>query len=304
MLKPMSWFYLALLVPLISAVLNLLDDNLLQFVYKNTYLATASIGLFSTLPLLTWFFIDTHGIPASLALLSIVSGMLTLAFYHFYFRALESDTPSIVAALLALTPATLPFFAHFIVHERLLPLQIVGFIIVLLASLGLAVSNIRQFKFSKVLLYSGLAAFFMDIVSLTTKYTYQRVDFYPAYLYFCVGMGLAGLFFLFINFTENKKVTHEIAAAVKRLLPIIILTELLGIAAEFTLNLAISRGPVSLVKVIEGVQPMFVLLITLGLYPFWPKYFREAEEGGLAKKFVLMAVIIVGLGIIAIGTRG
>lgn len=303
MLRPMNWFYLALLAPLLYAVVNLLDDNLLQFVYKSPYLATASVGFFGSLPLLSRLFIHASALSTHLALLAVASGFLTLAYYFFYFRGLESDSPSIVIALFGLAPATIPFFAHFIVHEQLLPLEIFGFAIVLLGSLGLAVSDFKRFKLSKALVFVAIAVVFMDIVSIMTKYVYQRVDFYPAYLYFSVGMGLGGIFFLLINLTENKQVTREIAKSIKKLLPILIVTELFGVAAEFTLNLAISRGPVSLVKVIEGIQPMFVLLIAFGLHPFWPKYFREAEDGSFAKKLALMIIIIIGLGVISVGAK-
>ena len=301
MLRPMDWFYLALLVPVIYAVINLIDDNLLQFVYKNPFLATAATGFFGAVPLISAFFIDSHPLPIKLAMLSAAAGFLTIAYYFFYFKGLASDTPSVVVALFGLAPATIPFFAYFIVDEQLSALQILGFIIVLSGSLGLAVTDVRRFKFSKALFYMAIAVIFMDIVSIMTKYVYQRVDFYSAYLYFLVGMATAGLIFLLLNLAQNKQVLRELASSksIKRLLPIIVFVELLGMSAEFLLNFAISRGPVSLVKVIEGSQPMFVLLIALILYRFWPKYFREAEEGNLARKFAMMIIIVIGLGVIA-----
>jgi drug/metabolite transporter (DMT)-like permease len=299
----MSWFYLALLAPLLYAVVNLLDDNLLSFVYKSPYLAAVSVGFYGTLPLLSRFFIHASAIPAHLAVLSVMAGWLTLVYYFFYFKGLQSDSPSIVIALFGLAPATIPFFAHFIVHERLAPLEIAGFVIVLLASLGLAVNDLKRLKFSKALVFISIAVILTDIISITTKYVYQRTDFYPAYLYFSVGMGLGGICFLFLKFQDNKRTIREISKSIKKLLPVFIVAELTGLAAEFTLNLAISRGPVSLVKVIEGIQPMFVLLIALGLYPFWPKYFREAAEGNLARKFALMIIIIAGLAVISVAAK-
>jgi drug/metabolite transporter (DMT)-like permease len=299
----MSWFYLALLAPFLYAIVNLLDDNLLQFVYKSPYLAAVSAGFYGSLPLLTRFFIKAHAIPTSLAVLSVSAGVLTLAYYFFYFKGLESDSPSIVVALFGLAPATIPFFAHFIVHEHLAAMEITGFVIVLLASLGLAVTDLKQLKFSKALIYVVIAVIFMDAVSLITKYVYQKADFYPAYLYFSAGMGLGGIGFFFLKFNDNKRAISGIAKTIKKLLPVFIFAELMGLAAEFTLNLAISRGPVSLVKVIEAVQPMFVLLIALALYPLYPKYFREAKEGKLMRKFALMAVIIAGLVLIGIAAR-
>lgn len=299
----MSWFYLALLAPMLYAVVTLLDDNLLSFVYKSPYLAAVSAGFYGALPLLSRFFIHAQGLPAHLALLATAAGFLNLAYYFFYFKGLESDSPSIVVALFGLAPATIPFFAHFIVHERLASLEVAGFAIVLLASLALAANDLKRLKFSKALIPVLIAVVFMDMMALMTKYVYQRADFYPVYLYFSAGMGLGGMGFFFLKFGDNKKTVRQISGSIKKLLPVFIFTELTGVAAEFTLNLAVSRGPVSLVKVIEGIQPMFVLLITLGLYPFWPKYFSEAREGKLIRKFVLMAIIVAGLLLIGIATK-
>ncbi|HSW36749.1 MAG TPA: DMT family transporter [Candidatus Saccharimonadales bacterium] len=298
----MAWFYLALLAPLLYAIVNLLDDNLLRYVYKSPYFATVSAGFYGSLPLLSRFFIHTSNIPTGLALLSVAAGFITLTYYFFYFKGLESDSPSIVIALFSLAPATIPFFASFIVHERLFGLQILGFMIVLLGSLGIAVADIKRFKFSKALLPIAVAVIFMDIAAIMTKYVYDKVDFYPAYLYFSLGMGLAGICFFLVKFEQNKGTLKDVKRALKKLLPIFIVAELVGLGAEFTLNLAISRGSVSLVKVIEGIQPMFVLLIALMLYPLSPKHFREAEDGKVIRKFALMALSMVGLAIIFINS--
>lgn len=296
----MSWFYLALLVPLLYSIAVLFDDNLLRLVYKSSYLAATVAGFFGALPLLSLFFINAPAIPPMLVALSLMAGFLTVFYYFFYFQGLTSDSPSIVVALFCLAPATIPFFAHFIVHEQLLAHQIIGFIIVLLASLGLAATDIKKFKMSKALAPVLIAVAFVDIIAITTKYVYQQVDFYPAYMYFSAGMVLGGIFFLCLKFSENLKVFHTIKKNIKELLPIFVAVELVNLAAEFTFNLAVSRGPVSLIEVISGVQPMFVLFIALALYPIAPKYFREAREGRIAEKILLMLVIIFGLTIIGI----
>jgi drug/metabolite transporter (DMT)-like permease len=299
----MSWFYLALLAPLLYAVVNLLDDNLLSFVYKSPYLATVSAGFYGSLPLLSRIFIHAHALSLQLALLAGGAGFLTLAYYFFYFKGLQSDSPSIVIALFSLAPATIPFLAHFIVHEHLSVGEIGGFVAVLLASMGLAVSDLRKLKFSKALVPIIIAVIFVDAISIMTKYAYQRADFYPVYLYFSGGMGIGAMVFLLLKFEENKRGILKIKKRLRKLLPIFIAAELVGLAAELTLNLAISRGPVSLVRVIEGIQPMFVLLIALGLYPVSPKFFREAKEGSLVRKFGLMIIAIAGLAIISVASK-
>jgi drug/metabolite transporter (DMT)-like permease len=304
MLMTMSWFYLALLAPLMYAIVNLLDDNLLSFVYKSPYLACVSVGFFGATPLLSRFFIHSPALSLQLALLAIGAGMLTLGYYFFYFKGLQADSPSVVIALFSLAPATIPFFAHLIVHEQLSGGEIVGFLIVLLASLGMGVTSVRKLTFSGALLPVVIAVIMLDALSIMIKYDYQRAAFYPVYLYFSIGMGLGSLFFLFLRFQENKQGILEIKKRIKKLLPLFIVAELVGLGAELTLNLAISRGPVSLVKVIESIQPMFVLLIALALYPFYPKLFREAKEGRLIRKFSLMAAALIGLTVIALNSKG
>jgi drug/metabolite transporter (DMT)-like permease len=290
----MSWFYLALLAPLLYAITVLFDDSLLRFVYKSPYISTTMAGLFGTLPLIAVFF-KSVSIPTNLALLALLSGFLTIIYIFFYFKALGVESPSVVIALFSLAPATIPILAHFLVQEDLRPVQLAGFAIIVLASLAMAAVDIKQFKFSKALLPIGVAVVFMDAVALITKHVYQHAGFFSAYMYFCLGMGLSGLMFLLINLSNNKKDLASIQPMLKKVVPILIIAELVNLAAEFTLNLAVSKGPVSLVKAIEGVQPIFMLVLALALYPIAPKFFREAEEGGIKKKFLFMAVAVAGL---------
>lgn len=292
----MSWFYLALLAPLLFAIVVLIDDNLLRFIYRGPYLASAISGVFGALPLVSLFFVHNLSIQTPFAVIMVLAGFLTTLYYFFYFRCLERESPSIVIAMLSLVPATLPLLAYFLLDERLLGIQIVGFVLVLVASLGLALTSVRKFKFSRALLPVLVVVVLLDIISLLTKYVYEHVDFYPAYMYFAGGMGLGGVYFsLIIYFDKVKHDFSFIKRNVYKVVPLLIGVELIGIAAEFTSNLAISRGPVSLVRAIEGIQPMYILLIALALYPLWPKHFREAAEGKLAKKFAFMSVIVIGL---------
>jgi drug/metabolite transporter (DMT)-like permease len=303
MLSSMSWFYLALLAPFLYAIVNLLDDNLLSFVYKNPYLPTMSAGFYGTLPLLSLFFLHATAIPTHLALLAFGAGFLTLGVYFFYFVALGEDVPSVVVALFALGPATIPFLAHFIVHERLAALEVAGFLIVLFGSIGLAVTDIKKRTFSRALVPMLLAVVFVDITAITTKYVYQRVDFYSAYMFFSAGMGAGTLAFFFLRYQRHKQEIRRVAKVIKKVAVPFVAVEVIGLGAEFVRNLAVSRGPVSLVEVIDGAQPVFVLFLAVALYPLAPKYFREAEQGKFLAKAILMLVIVAGLAVIGIAAR-
>lgn len=293
----MSWFYIALLVPFLYALTNLFDDNKLQFVFEGPFMSTALAGIFGLLPILSLLFLRTHNIPLAYSSLAVLAGILTTTYFFFYFRALQLEQPSVVIAMFSLVPATIPFLAHFFLHENLSAWEIVGFIIVLIASLALTATDIKKFQFSKALLPALIVVVLLDIISLLTKHVYQHVQFYPAYMYFSVGVGIGGIVFLVLMYTHKRsKDLRKLKISIKKVIPILIVSEALAVGADFSLNLAISRGPVSLVRVIEGTQPMYVLIIALLLYPLAPKFFREAAAGGSKLiKLSLMGVIIVGL---------
>src|SRR3989344_1494482 len=295
----MSWFYLALLAPFLYAIVVLIDDNLLRSIYKGPYLAAASSGIFGAMPLISLLFVDWTPITTQQTILMLLAGFLTAVYYFFYFKSLDVESPSIVIAMLGLVPATLPILAYLFLSEKLTVAQIVGFTIVLNDSLLLAMSEVKKFKFSAALLPVVVVVTILDITSLLTKYVYDRTSFYSAFMCYSMGLGVGGIYFALIMFFDNIK--HDLSVfkkSIHKLFVIFILVELIAVAAEFTSNLAISRGAVSLVRVVEGIQPMYMLLIALLLYPLSPKHFREAKEGQLAKKFTLMIIITIGLFII------
>ena len=295
----MSWFYLALLAPLLYAIVNLLDDNLLRQVYKSAHAGTIVSGLLGIAPaiLILLFGLGTESLPANLIGLSLIAGFLTILGIYFYFIALERENPSVVMALFALTPAAIPFAAYFLVGERLSLNEIIGFGIVIIAAFIYSLSDIRKFTISKALVPAISAALVFDVVALANKYVYTKVDFYSAYLYFSLGMFIGGLIFLGWQQFTSKKVS--IRALYKKnstkLLLLLVMVEALGLIAGFVSDRALSLGSVSLVMALGNLQPLYILLISVLLFPFFPKYFREAKAGNIKLKFALSALMILGV---------
>lgn len=303
MLYTMTWFYLALLSPLLFAIVNLIDDNLIRHVYKSAYFGAIISGLFGAAPLLTLLIASRQGTTPLTAILGMLAGFLTVIYYFFYFRALESESPSVVIAMFSLTPALIPVFASIFLNENLVGLQLLGFAVVLAASFGLAVVEVKRFKFSAAFGHVLVAASLLTVVSLLSKYVFQQTNFYTGFMYISAGMGFGGIYFLLVlKFANGGSFLQDFKKNSKKVITIFIMAEAIAILAEFTQNLAISRGPLSLVKVIEGIQPLYVLLIALAFYKYSPKHFREAAEGGLIRKFALMIIIVFGLALIHFST--
>lgn len=295
----MSWVYLALLAPFLTAIVSLFDDNLLRHVYKSAHAGVIVSGLFALVPALFIILFDQNraALPSHLIALSVLSGFVLMLGIYYYFKGLERDDPSVIAALFSLTPAVMPFLAHYLVGERLSAQAMAGFTIVIIAGFLYAVSDIKNFRVSKALVPILIASVMFDISSLSGKYSYERVDFYSAYPYVLSGMALAGLFYLGLWLRAGNRLQGRDLGkrSMITLLPLLVFVEVLGQAAFFAYNKALSGGPVSLVNALDNVQPLFALLIALALYPFYPKYFREAESGRVAVKIPLALLLVAGI---------
>lgn len=288
----MEWFYLALLNPAIFALINLLDDNMLRGLYKTPFFGTIVTGLFALSPLIGLFFFDISIPKIHIILMALTAGFTLTITYFFYFKALEVETPSVIVSLWLSSAAIVPFAAYIFLNEVFNFNQYIGIAFVLISSFILSV-NLKELKFSKASYLMIIAALLSAFLVLFEKYVYLHIDFWSGFVFVSLGMGLGSLFFM-VFFREGRKFPRQLFHS-RKWLWLFILTELINIFGVFLVNLAISKGPVSLIEAIAAIQPLYVLIFSIILYPFFPKYFREAIHGNKVKKIICMFVIVFGL---------
>lgn len=290
----MDWLFYALLSPLLFALVNIADDNLVRRVYKSPEFGTIVSGLFALLPLGALLFIPFKVPDLQVVFFALLAGFLTTVYYLFYFKALLVEAPSVVISLFQISRALIPFLAYFLLKEMLRIDQYIGAAVIFAGAVGITAVDIKRFKFSKALLLIFTASMMTATIAILDKTVYSRTDFFNGYVFFCLGMGLGAGALMAVT-KEGRKFPRNFVGKFKSFIFLFILTEFLNIGAEFTLAYAISGGPVTLVKVIEGMQPLFVLFIALILYPFTPKYFREAAQGQIPKKIFFIFIMLLGL---------
>ena len=293
----MSWIYLALLVPLIYAIITLIDDNLLSYVYRSPRVAAAISGLFGVLPALIVVAIaDVDKVPLKLVLLSLATGALTVISYYLYFQGLSRASPSVVAALMSLSPAIIPFIAYFAVGERLGLAAILGFMIVIVAAVCYSMVEMGEFRLSKAIIPVFIAGLSLDFVAIINKYVYTHTSFLNAYFYYCIGLVVAGIIFMsMFNQSDKKTLATIFQRRYILLVLLLVIAEIMALVAGFMFCKALSMGPVSLVAAIENIQPIFVLLITLSFFKLAPQFFLEAENPGIKTKALLSLAMIFGV---------
>ncbi|HEX7260153.1 MAG TPA: EamA family transporter [Candidatus Saccharimonadia bacterium] len=293
-----DWLIPALLAPMLWAFVVLIDDNLLRNVFRNAYFGGIAAGLFALIPLLILLVLP-HTIPAWPVLVAaIAAGLATTCFYFLLFRSLELAEPSIVTAISMLATAFVPVMAWLVVGEQLGVYQLIGLAVLVVSSVAMSLLDARGFRPNRALYIMAGGSVLYAAAAVAMKYVYGEVDYRSGYLFFAAGMVLGGLFLM----TATKPGRGFIATARGFSLNVwgfIVVGELLNVCAEALQGLAVSRGPVSLVRALEGLQPAWVLLIALILFPFWPRYFREAAGAHRGAKFACFAVIIVGVIMVA-----
>lgn len=295
MIEP--WFLIAILSPALFALVTLADDNLVRKVYKSPEFGAIISGFFALLPLLAIPFFPVQIPPFSIIILAVTAGFLTVNYYLLYFKALLVESPSIVITLFQMSRAMVPFLAYVFLGELLTQGEYIGFLIIFSAAVGISATDIKKIKLSKAFPLIVLAASMTAIIALIDKIAYKDIRFWDGYIFFCIGMGI-GAFVLTKATVEGRNFYKDFFSKFKTFVLLFLLTELLNIGAEMSLGYAISQGPVSLVKVIEGIQPFFVLLFAILLYPYLPLYFREASEKNLTRKVLFMLLMLLGLFII------
>lgn len=296
----MTWLYLALAAPLLAAIVNIFDDNLLGKIYQGALAGTTVTGLFGIIPAIVIILLkpNSANVPAQLLVLSLLTGFLIVVAYYSYFKGLEREDPSVVAALFCLTPAAIPFIAFFVVGERLSTNAIIGFSIVIVSAFLYSLSSIRKFTISKALLPAITAAALFDVVAVTNKYVYTKIDFSHAYFYFSIGMFMAGIVFFIISLRHpptKQNLWDIIQKKSAKLFILLAAVEALALIAELLRNKALSLGSVSLVAALQNLQPLYVLVISLLFYPLYPKYFRSRESGNIGIKLFLAAFLVLGV---------
>ncbi|HVT64061.1 MAG TPA: DMT family transporter [Mycobacteriales bacterium] len=292
------WFAPALVAALLWAGVNVADDQLLRNVYREPRVATGMAGCAAVFPAVAVF--AWHGSIAlnrTAVLLSMLAGLGTTLYVYLLFLAFARHEPSIVVALGGLGQIALPVGAAIVVAERLSVEQYVGIVIIAVGTSCLALLDRRSSAVSArlVLLASVGAALFVGS-SLCLKHAYQLRSFPDVFPWYGVGSVVAGIGFLASVGRARLAVAAD--GIGRRLLLLIAGIEAVNGAADYLQGWAISRGPVSAVRAVEGTQPLFVLGIGVVLARISGHVSRERGTN-LWAKVGLFGALVVGVILVA-----
>lgn len=298
-----NWLFFALLAPLIYAIVVDIDKYILEKEisdYRGMPIYSAIVA--SIVGLILWIITGFPLLNFKDSSIIILTGMLTIWGLAFYFKALRNDEASRVTILFQLIPVMVLILSYLILDEKLSATQFIGFLLILFATIGVSFNKKKiSFKLSSSFYLIFLTDLLWASAYVLFKFVVDNSSFYKVISFEGFGIGLGGLT-LYCMFPSirtafiqtNKKVR-------KRVLGLVFINEGIFVVSRFCIYLAISLGPVALVKVVEGTQVFFAIFYGWLFTVFAPKIVKEnISKDNIFKKILFGILILLGLWIINI----
>lgn len=294
----MNWLFFALSSSATYSIVNFIDKYILEKEvrdYRSLPIYSSIISIF--FGVLLWIITGFPVLSFQDTILIMFTGMLTIWGAAFYFKVLSDNETSKVIILFQLTSLITLILASVFLKEVITSIQLVGFFLILLATLGISLDKRqKQLKLSSAFALILLADLFWALSYVVFKYVSSANSFSKIISFESWGLALGGLilYVLFPSFSKAFKKTQNKVR--KFALVLILFNEGVFLIAKLLMFLAISIGPVALVNVVGGTQVFFGIAFGFILTLIAPKIFQEnITRDGLAKKISMATLVLIGL---------
>lgn len=297
----MNWFLIALLPPALWSVTNHFDKYLLSRYFKGggvgaLMVFSSIIGLF-LLPFIAFLHPEVLRFNISNILIAI-NGFLYVLSVLPYFYALQKDETSICVPLFQLIPVFSFVLGYVILGETITVNQMLGGLLIMVGAIGISLdlSEGKKVKFKRdVFWLMTLSSLLYSLNFLFFKYFAIQSDFWFTSFWEYVGFALFAVLLMifvksyrneFVNVLKNNRLT---------VLGLNGINEVVNIIAKVAFNVASLLTPVTLVWIVNGLQPFFVFIYGIFLTVLLPKISQEnITRKALAQKIVAIIIMFVG----------
>lgn len=230
-----------------------------------------------------------------LAGFSFVAALLAM------FTALKQTEASRVSPFIGgLSPIFVFLIAFLFLGERLAQREIWAFLFLLLGSFLISL-DFGEVKKSgrRAFYFAFLAAFLFGLSYGLTKLVFNQQPFISGFVWIRVG-AFVGALFLLLWPKARQAILHPPATAGETK-GIFLFGQACGAGSFLLVNYAIALASVTLVNVLQGVQYVFLLAMTIFISQKMPQLFREkTTKAIILQKIAAIVLIAAGLALIAL----
>jgi len=296
----MNWFFLALAATLLWTCGAIINKFLRVKHVKSSigYLVlVAPVSLYS----LVFLFFGPLKIPSTNMLLYIfASSICAFLGYYFYLEAIHKEELSRVTILESTSPLVVLLLATLFLKETLIMRQYLAFPLLIGGSMLISIRKInKKFEFSKGLWFTLVSILFFSLQGILFKLA-SEVDFVSVtILRQIIFLTLPPALFIFSK-KIRKKTIDDFRQLGKKKLPLIYLGDIIGMTGVVLSYLAIQRGSVSLVSLVESTQPFFIFIAIVVITIWFPKILKEKiDKKTIAIKIISIMLMLGGLYLIS-----
>lgn len=288
------WIFIALISPLSHGVANIFDNYLSNKVFSNVWVLIFFTSCFNILFIPLIFLFGKPSLPTFTSIPFLFGIAAIEVFYLYpYYKALQHDDTSVVVSLFSLGKVFIPILAYFILGEKLLLSQYIGFLIIIICGGLLTFKQEEQIRFNRSFLYMFLCTLLLAIEAILYKLAFEQISWVSSFTFqaiFSIPLVLSGL--LFPKIRQGVKNGLQ---TFRRTTPVFLVEEFMTFIGLAASSYTISIVPVTYEKSIDSFQPFFAIFFAILFQKFFPRFFKEKiDKRSMLKKFLLFLLMIVG----------
>lgn len=298
----MTWFFIALIGPLLYAMTNHIDKVLLEKYFKESGVGTLILfsSLLSILALPFLFGGDPTVLSVGWFNISVMAlvGTLNMLVLWFYLLAMRDEEASIVIVFYQLVPVFGLMLGYFILNETLNQLELIAMAIIILGTtiISFEIDAENKFKLRRQTISLMLAASFCwALGSVIFKFVALEENVWRSLFWEHVVLVIYGIIIFIFKSSYRKSFLLALKNNSKAILSLNVANETLYMLGNLVFSFSYLLAPIALVLLVDSFQPIFVFAIGIFLTVFFPRVSVEnIQAKHLSQKFI--AICITGIG--------
>jgi len=297
----MLWLIVAISAYFLFAIVALVDKYLLTGPLPNPKVYTFYVGILGLLVLLLAPFVGFYYPGPFPVFLAFLSGAFFIFGLFWFYKAIWLFEVSRVVPAVG---GSLPIFAFLLVYifslgkEKLLLPELLALLLIVAGSILITYKRGSQISLRSFQI-SAIAAFFLALSFVLTKYVYLALPFWSGYIWKTIGGSLAALTFLLFSPGLKRELFKVKMGLQKKTAGIFLTNQAVGAGAHILQNWAIALAPlayVAIINALQGTQHIFLLVFAVLLSWKFPKILKEE----ISRKILfqkIIAILLIGGGL-------
>lgn len=287
----MNWIILVLVATLIWSITAIINKYVRVSYFENSLGYVIFIAPATLFALILLFFEPFVLLKGKFAILAILTGVVAIVGYYFYLEALHKEELSRVFILFGIGPLFILVLSTIFLKEVLTINQYIAFALIFIGSILISFRKIKEkIKLTFGFLLVLLSALLFSIQNVLLKYI-SEINLTTMMIYRQFGV-LISILFIFLVSSKARKYTKKVINDLNaKKTALVYSAEIIGMTGMFLIYLALQKGPVSLVTVLEGFETIFIFILTIIISIFLPKILKEEID----KKTIILKIVAISL---------